>query len=128
MLATVTNTTNTLDLPSRTINQYDTYTTLGVGPSVTVATGGAKKDGLPHPFGWVGVSQYQASGTNTGLVAGGTKQLPMHPRDWRFKRVPWLPMEAGEEWQQMIQKGTVSLSFASETGRTDSEELFLTAV
>jgi hypothetical protein len=117
MLATVTNTTNTVGLPSRTINDLDHYTTLGSGPSVTDAVGGARKDALPYPFGHIGA-----------LAAAASKQLPMHPRDWRHKSVPWMTHEAGEEWQTMVQRGVVSLAFAAQTGRRDQEELFLAAV
>jgi len=117
MLTTITNTTNTVGLPSRTINDLDHYTTLGSGPSVTDATGGARKDALPYPFGHIGA-----------LAAGATKQLPMHPRDWRYKSVPWLPFESGEEWQTLVQRGVVSMAFAAETGRRDQEELFINAV
>jgi hypothetical protein len=118
MLTTVTNTTNTVGLPSRTINDLDAYTTLGVGPSQTTAVGGARKDALPYPFGHIGA-----------LVAGGTKQLPMHPRDWRHRDViVGSPMDSGEQWQQMVQAGTVSLTFAAQTARRDAEELFMTAV
>ena len=117
MLTTVTNTTNTVGLPSRTINALDEYTTLGEGPAKTVAVGGARKDALPYPFGHIGA-----------LAAAATKQLPMHPRDWRYKSVPWLTHEAGEEWQTMVQRGVVSLAFAAQAGRRDQEELFIAAV
>lgn len=119
MLTTVTNVTNTVGLPSRTINGLDTYTTLGQGiVAITSATGGARKDGLPYPFAHVGA-----------IAAAGTKQLPMHPRDWRHRDVAiGSPFEAGEEWQQLVNAGTVTLTFATQTGRRDSEELFITAV
>jgi hypothetical protein len=118
VLTTITNTTNTVGLPSRTINGLDTYTTLGAGPSVLTATGGAVKDALPYPFAHIGA-----------LAAAGTKQLPMHPRDWRHRDVfVGSPMEAGEQWQQLVNAGTVSMAFAAQTGRRDSEELFIAAV
>jgi hypothetical protein len=118
MLTTVTNTTNTLGLPSRTINDLDHYTTLGSGPAVTDAVGGARKDPLPYPFGHIGA-----------LAAAATKQLPMHPRDWRNRAaIVGSPHDAGEEWQTMVQRGIVSLAFAAQTGRRDQEELFVFAV
>lgn len=119
ILATVTNTTNTVGLPSRTINTLDTYVTLGVGPVQLTATGGAKKDGLPFPFAHIG-----------DLTAGGTKQLAMQPRDFSHKDVcnSGSPHSAGEEWMGLIQRGVVTLTYAAETGRRDAEELYLAAV
>jgi hypothetical protein len=118
MLTTVTNTTNTVGLPSRTINAPDQYTTLGSTITAILATGGTRKDALPYPFAHIG-----------SLAAAATKQLPMHPRDWRHRDVAvGSPQEAGEEWNQLIQAGTVSLAFAAQTGRRDAEELFLAAV
>jgi hypothetical protein len=118
VLTTITNTTSTVGLPSRTINGLDTYVTLGVGVAQLTATGGARKDILPYPFAHIGA-----------LAAAATKQLPMHPRDWRHRDVfVGSPMDAGEEWQALVNAGTVSMTFASQTGRRDSEELFLAAV
>ncbi len=118
MLVTVTNTTNTVGLPSRAINGLDQYTTLGSTLTAIIAVGGQRKDALPYPFAHIG-----------SLAAAATRQLPMHPRDWRHRDViVGSPMEAGEEWQQLIQAGTVSLAFAAQTGRRDAEELFTTAV
>lgn len=110
MLVTVTNTSG------RTINKLDTLTG-GVGVSALLAVGGAKKDPLPYPFGHIGE-----------LLAAGTKQLPMHPADWRYKSVPWLPMEPATEWNQLIQGGIVTLATAAEAARRDAEELFMNAV
>lgn len=118
MLTTCSNVTNTVGLPSRTINVLDTYATLGSGVSVLTATGGQRKDGLPYPFAHIGT-----------LAAAATKQLPMHPRDWRHRDVAvGSPQDAGEEWQVLVNAGTVSLTFAAQTGRRDSEELYVTAV
>jgi hypothetical protein len=111
MLATVTNTSG------RTINKLDSYLGYAGGLGVSSAVGGNRTDPLPYPFGHIGE-----------LAAAGTKQLPMHPRDFRYKAVPSMPREAGEDWQVMIQAGVVTLAFAAETGRRDSEELFVNAV
>lgn len=113
MLTTVTNTSGV------TINDLDAFTTdLGQGgPAVLTAKGGARKLGLPYPFGHIGA-----------LAASGTKQLPMHPSDWRFKSVPYESFEAGQDWQTLVQRGIVTLAFGSQTGRRDQEELFVTAV
>lgn len=113
MLTTVTNTSGA------TINGLDSLTTdIGQGgPAVLTATGGARRTPLPYPFGHIGA-----------LANGGTKQLPMHPRDWRHKDVPYMPHEAGQEWQQLVQRGIVTLSYAAQTGRRDEEELFTASI
>lgn len=110
MLCTITNLSASL-----TLNALDTYTA-GSGPSGLIATGGARKLPLPYPFDWV------------VLAPSGTKQTALHPRDWRYKNVPSQSQDAGELWQYLVQNGTVSMTFAAETGRRDAEELFITAV
>ncbi len=105
MLTTVTNTSLV------TINTPD------VNDGGSGATGGALKFPLPYPFEWIGP-----------LAPAGTKQLPMHVADWRFKRVPWLTFDTSTEWQQLFQAGVVSLAFATETGNLDQEDLFVHAV
>jgi hypothetical protein len=110
MLVTVTNTSG------GDLNAPDTYTS-GSGPSGIVATGGNVVDPLPYPFGHIGT-----------LADTATKQLPMHNRDWRYKRVPWLPMEPSKEWQVMVQAGKVTLAVATETDNRDEEEIFIDAV
>jgi hypothetical protein len=118
MLVTVTNFTSNAGSPgpSRTINKLDTLTG-GTGVSALSAVGGAKTDPLPYPFAHIGE-----------LAAAATKQLPMHPADWRYKAVPWLPEEPSTEWNKLVQGGVVTLTVAAQTDRTDSEELFITAV
>lgn len=110
MLVTVTNTSGV------TLNALASETH-GSGPSGVVATGGAKVKPLPYPFGHIG-----------SLAAAGTKQLPMHPSDWRYKSVPWVSHEPAQEWNDLVQKGWVTLAYAAETGRRDAEELFTAAV
>lgn len=113
MLVTVTNASGAA------INGLDSFTTDSGqgGPAVLTATGGARKRPLPYPFGHIG-----------SLAASGTKQLPMHPRDWRHKPVPYESFDAGEQWQQLVQRGIVTLAYASQTRVSDAEELFTTAV
>lgn len=112
MLVTITNTSGAA------INGLDTFTSGGVGPAAIVATGGQRRKPLPFPFGHVGE-----------LAAAAAVQLPMHPRDFRFKSVMNADgFDAGEEWQQLIQNGTVTFAQAAETGRRDAEELFMNAV
>ena len=103
MLVTVTNTSG------GTINNLITG---GSGLS-SDAVGGSKNKPLPYPFGHIG-----------SLANGGTKQLPMHPADWHYKSVPWLPMEPATEWNQLVQAGVVTLTVADQAGVKDSEELY----
>jgi len=110
VLLTVTNDSG------RTINGLDSITG-GTGSSALLATGGARKDPLPYPFGHIGE-----------LADAASKQLPMHVRDWRYKSVPWLPQEPSIEWQQLVQAGVVSLAVASETNQVDEENIFVNAV
>lgn len=111
MIVTVTNAS------SRTINALAEYTTLGTGPSKTTATGGARSVALPYPFGHVGE-----------IAASGTKALPMHPRDWRYRNVPGQPYEAGEEWNQLVQRGYVTIAIGAQAGNMDQEELFVAEI
>lgn len=110
MLVTVTNVT------SRTINKLEELTG-GTGPAALLAVGGNRLDPLPYPFGHIG-----------SLAASGTKQLPMHARDWRYKSVPWLPQEPSIEWQQLVQAGVVTLTLAAETDNRSQEDLFVAAL
>lgn len=83
-----------------------------------VATGGHRSKPLPFPFAHIGE-----------LAISGTKQLSMHPRDWRSRSVMnGSAMDAGELWQQMVQAGIVTLSVAAETGNRDQEEIYDAAV
>lgn len=109
MLVTVTNAL------AVAINGLDSFTTdIGQGgPATLTAVGGARKRPLPYPFAHIG-----------SLAASGTKQLAMHPEDWRFKPVPYESFDAGAQWRDLVQRGVVTLTIASETGRRDPEELF----
>lgn len=77
------------------------------------AVGGSKNKPLPYPFGHIGP-----------LAASASKQLPMHPADWRHKAVPWLTFEPVTEWNQLVQAGTVTLTIADQATVRDSEEKF----
>lgn len=107
MLVTVTN------VSGSTINNLITG---GFGVS-SDAVGGSKNMPLPYPFGHIGA-----------LAASGTKQLPMHPSDWRHKYVPWTPQEPSTLWNQLVQAGIVTLTVAAQSGVRDSEEKFLDLV
>lgn len=78
------------------------------------ATGGARKDPLPHPF-----QHIVLSATGGGSDA---KQLPVHQADFRHKSVPWLSMEPREEWNMLVQAGKVTVAFAAQTGQRDVED------
>lgn len=110
MLMTVTN------VSGHDINAPDQITG-GVGPAAIVAEGGNKTYPLPYPFGHIGTLA-----DTVGI------QLPMRNRDWRYKSVPWLPMEPSKEWQQLVQQGIVTMAVASETPQLDEEELYVTAI
>lgn len=109
MLMTVTNTSSTLSL-----NALDVLSG-GVGVSALSATGGQRLRILPYPFG------------HAVIAPSGTLQLAIHPRDWR-KQNGAVTLSPAEEWNQLVQSGMCTLSFAAETGRRDVEELFTTAV
>lgn len=70
----------------------------GVSPD---AVGGTKKYALPYPFSSAGP-----------IAPGATLTLPVHVEDFRYKSVPWLPLEPSREWQMLIQAKVVSVSFA----------------
>lgn len=109
MLMTVTNTSG------HVLNDFDTY--YGYSPTPLVnAVGGQRRDPLPYPFDWV------------ILAIGGNKQLPIRPRDFTHKAVPWLPLRPGEEWNQMIQAGKVTYLLGAEAAFGDIDEAFFNAV
>ena len=116
MLMTVTNTSATL-----TLNDFDTYNGFPppfTGPGVN-AVGGARKYPLPYPFGHIVLAPLAAS-----------PSLPVHPADFRKGGavLPWQTMSPSDEWNQVIQSGLVTVVFAAEVGRRDTEELFLASV
>ena len=110
MIVTITNTSGA------TINDLQTLTG-GVGVSALNAVGGQRNNPLPYPFGHIGA-----------LANAATSVLPMHPADWRRKRVPSMAMQPSTQWNQMVQANTVTIAVAAEPGRTDSEELYMNAV
>lgn len=118
MLVTVTN------LTSREINKP------AVGEDGVSLPGGNhpqdathRTDPLPHPFGPF-VGTLDASGGAYDAV-----QKVMHPRDWRYSRSQMARgLPVSEEWNQLVQAGTVSLTVAAQANRRDSEELFMNAV
>jgi hypothetical protein len=95
------------NLQATAMNELDSLTG-GVGVSALLAVGGARKDPLPHPFSHV---ELEATG------GADASTLSVHQRDWRHKGFAGHnAMEAGEEWNMLVQAGKVSLSFASSDG------------
>lgn len=113
MLVTVTNTAG------RSIN------VAAVGEDGVALPGGNhpeeathRTDPLPYPFSHIGT-----------LASAGTKQLPMHPRDWRYSRSQMargLPIS--EKWNQLVQAGICTLTVAAQANVRDEEEIFMNAV
>jgi hypothetical protein len=114
VIVTVTNlTTRILNRPAASYN----FPIAGSTAGVYAVSDGALDDALPYPF------------TKNGTIAAsGTKILPVHPRDWRYKCSPAIPTTSGEDWNNLVQRGVVSISSAAETTRRDQEELFLNLV
>ncbi len=99
------------NLQATPMNALDELTG-GSGTSALLATGGARKDPLPHPFSHV---ELEASGGDDASTQ------TVHPRDMRHKGFAGHgPLEAGEKWNMLVQAGKVSLSTAAADG--DVEE------
>ena len=83
----------------------------GVSPD---AVGGSKFKPLPYPFSHI----------TLGATGGGSdaKTLPIHTEDFRYKSVPWLPLEPSREWAMLIQEGTVSVAFGHDAVVTKNPE------
>lgn len=81
------------------------------------ATGGSKELPLPFPFGHIGT-----------LADAGTKQLPVHMRDWRKRSAAGASFEASALWQEMVQRGLVTMTMADETANTDKETLYIAEI
>lgn len=107
MLVTVTN------VSGATINNLITG---GSGVS-SDAVGGSKNKPLPYPFGHIG-----------SLANSASKQLPVHPADWRTKSVPWQTFEPATEWNQLVQAGIVTVASADQALTVDTEEKYFIQV
>jgi len=117
MLVTVE---NQLSVPIQTADAVD-YRGVTNGPADLYAVGGNVNNPLPFPFDRVG--ELDANGG-----ANDSVQRAMHPDDFHNRHNLWRGMEPGTEWNQIIQEGKVTFAIASESGRTHTEELFITAV
>ena len=126
-IMTMTNTTNTVDLPSRIINRPAEYNTnvdplLGTAGLIALSSGlygddkGHKNDPLPYPMNRQGE-----------LAAGANFALPVHPIDFTMQSW-WETHTPANEWNALVQKGTVSVSFAAETGVQDVFEDLISTV
>ena len=106
MLVTITNETAK---PINTLQEY------------AGAKGGARDNGLPYPFGWIGE-----------LAPAGSRQLTMHPGDLYHRSVGWTSSHTSWElFQQMIQAGTISVAIAQQSvaaGVRALDEIFVAAV
>lgn len=111
MLITVTNLT---DHPINYADSIDTASYLPGNPAGLVAIGGNIRYPLPYPFS--GAGELEASGGADAI------QRAMHVADLRRAHNMHSAFAPGEEWQQLVQAGIVSLAAAAETGRTDIEE------
>jgi len=109
MLMTVQN------ISGRTINKLDDtyYFVVGSGgpASLNATSDGHRKDPLPYPFAHIGQ-----------LANLATKQLPLHERDMRNKSSQPGPLQASEEWNQLVQAGVVALTLAAQPGTTRDVE------
>lgn len=73
-----------------------------------------RTDPLPYPFDLIGT-----------LAIAGTKQLPMHHRDWRYSRSQMARgLPVSEKWNQIVQAGVVTLTYAAQANLRDEEDLF----
>lgn len=111
MIATLTNLST-----SKTLNALDQQI-VGFGAAQTIATGGAYKYPLPHPFN-----------RNGSIAPSGTKLLSIHPQDFRWMPVIGSNPEPRDALNVMLQAGDISIGLADETPRTDIEEVFAHAV
>jgi hypothetical protein len=101
------------------LDSIDTAAAYGNNSSVAglVATGGGVVKPLPYPFAHIGT-----------LAIGASKQLPMNPRDWTYRSVPWIPTVPAQDWLVLVQKGWVTVTTAAEATSVDPEELFVHGV
>jgi len=110
MIATVTNTSGVV------LNALDQQI-VGYGAAQTVATGGAVKNPLPHPFN-----------KNGSIAVGGNKLLSVHPQDFRYVPTMGSNPEPRDAINLMIQAGQVTVAFAAEAPIREVEEKFANAV
>jgi hypothetical protein len=81
------------------------------------AVGGSRANPLPFPFSHIVLAPTGTTVVVDGKTWADHSDMPVHMEDMR-KSIPWLPLEPSREWQMLVQKGLVSVSFAVETGET----------
>ncbi len=118
MLMTVTN------LTANQINYLDYYYGYPGVPPVTNAIGGNLVTPVPYPFDWV--QPFQPNGVVIAPGGPGNTyevQLPVHFDDLGYAgpvEPNFGPLKVQTLWNQLIQAGTVSVSFAAEVS-TDND-------
>lgn len=99
------------------LNALDVYQGDLTSPTVN-ATGGGRKHPLPYPF------EHIVLGPNGG--GSDAKQLPVCPRD--FRKAPQhehVTLQHGEEWNQLVQDGTVTVALAAQIDIRDVEHVLI---
>jgi hypothetical protein len=119
MLMTVTN------LTANQLNYPDFYYGYPGSPPVTSAVGGNLVNPVPYPFNWF---VFQPNGTGSVDGTPGTTyevQLPVHEEDLGMLHPNFGPLKVETLWNILIQAGTVSVSFASESASIDFGDTFI---
>lgn len=111
MLMQVTN------LTSSQLNYLDSYLGYVGVPGVSTAVGGSRVSPVPYPFDWY---VFPANGTT-----GYNPTFSAHERDMRHKQNMWSGWEAGEQWNALVQAGTVSITWSAESTSRDTEDLLI---
>lgn len=110
MLMSVQNNSSTL-----TLNAIETVIA-GSGPSGLVLSGGNRTNPLPYPFNLV------------TIAPSATKILPAHHRDMEYRKPSFDPQQSSEQWNQMIQAGTVTVTYAAESTNRDTDDIMIDAI
>jgi len=112
MLMTVINQSTTAQL-----NYPDYYFGYPGTPPVLNAIGGNLVNPVPYPFDWVQPFLANPSSGSTPGTPGSAYavQLPVHEEDLGYTDPNFGPLKMETLWNQLIQAGTVVVSFAAET-------------
>lgn len=108
-MATMTVTNNS----SVTLNRPDTGG-LGVSPD---AVGGNVRDALPYPFS-----------LNGTLAPSASKSLPVNARDFTTRSQMQQPALPVEEWNLLVQAGTVTVAVAADPNSVDVDDTVIAAL
>ena len=114
MVVTVTNLSSTLAL-----NELETLTAGTIattGTATLLAVGGNRVRPLPYPFGHV------------TIAASGTSVLAMHQSDWTYQPIYGLPQRPIDQWNVLIQNGTLTMGFAAQAGVRDPMDLAINTI